>query len=442
MLPHGFISCYLISPKVFKDTRNIILASLYSMTVKHYLTEKLYPAVCAGLGYQIHSAERGLLIKLSGYNEKLPLLLELITKELKNVPHLIEPEVFETYKKQFKKNGYNALISSNAFNKECRLTILEEQHDFCYDRFILIDDVKFEELVAFASDFPNELKVKMLMMGNFRKSEAVQAAKTLQENLQCKSIVDEKVLLPRCRKILGKHVLYVQSLLPNDRNSTITNYYQIGKSTIRTQCLVEFVEKLMEEPIFDILRTKEQLGYSISCSHRVNNGLIGFSVSLQIQEEKHTTKSINERIERFLREDFQTILDNLCDDDFEAVQISLIKLKKMEEVEMESENSRHWNEITSNEYIFNRYDLEATMIEQLTKENVQEFYKKVLGSPKLSVQVIGSAEEQAEPYDSDNVPSLKLLSDGEKGDESAISDIGEFKKSLDFFEACTTVVDL
>lgn len=254
------------------------------MTIKHYLAEKLYPAVCAGLGYSINSAERGLLIKLSGYNEKLPLLLELIAKELKNIPNQIEPLVFETYKKQLKKNGYNALINSKAFNKECRLTILEEQHDFCYDRFTLIDEIKFEELVTFAKDFPNELKVKMMMMGNFREIEAMQAAKILYQNLQCQNVVDETVLMPRCRKIPeGNHVLYVKSLLPNDKNSTITNYYQIAKSTIKTQCLVEFVEKFMEDPIFDTLRTKEMLGYSVGCSHRVNNGLIGFSVTLQIQ---------------------------------------------------------------------------------------------------------------------------------------------------------------
>lgn len=51
LLPHGFISCYLISPKIFKSTRNIILVSLYSMTVKHYLSERLYPAVSENYFY-------------------------------------------------------------------------------------------------------------------------------------------------------------------------------------------------------------------------------------------------------------------------------------------------------------------------------------------------------------------------------------------------------
>lgn len=284
LLPHGFINCYLISPKIFKSTRNIILASLYSMTVKHYLSEKLYNAICAGLGYSISSAERGLLIRLSGYSEKLPILLDCIAKELKNIPNQIESTVFETYRKQFKKNGHNVLINSKAFNKECRLTIIEEQHNFCYDRFLMIDDVKFEELVEFARDFPNELKIKILMMGNFNESEALEATKKLRENLQCRPIVDEKSILPRCREIpIGTSTLYVKSLLANDRNSSITNFFQIGKSTIKTQCLIEFAEKLMEEPLFDGLRTKEQLAYSVSCSHRVNNGYVGFSVTLQLQ---------------------------------------------------------------------------------------------------------------------------------------------------------------
>lgn len=153
--------------------------------------------------------------------------------------------------------------------------------------------------------------------------------------------------------------------------------------------------------------------------------------------------SINERIEKFLREDFQAVLDKLTEEDFEAVQTSLIKLKKMEEVEMESEQSRHWNEITSNEYLFNRLDLEAVMLERLTKEDVQEFYKKILSSPKLSIQVIGNKEEEKEEVgEGDRVPLLKLLKGDGKSNEKVIEDINGFKSSLEFYEACTTIVDL
>lgn len=114
----------------------------------------------------------------------------------------------------------------------------------------------------------------------------------------------------------------------------------------------------------------------------------------------------------------------------------------MEEVEMESENNRHWNEITSNEYLFNRLDLEATMLERITKDEVQEFYKKILNSPKLSIQVIGNKEEEEEKVEDDRVPILKLLQGDGRSDEKVIENINEFKNSLDFYEAWTTIVDL
>ncbi len=408
----------------------MILLSLYSLTVKHYLTEKLYPAVAAGLVYFIMSGDCGLLVKVGGLSEKLPLMLDLIGKELKNIPNQLEPLVFEVYKEQLKKSAHTALMDSNTLSENCCLTVLEEQHDFCFDRFVEVEEVKFEELVAFAKNFPQGLKIKMLMMGNFHEDEAIKSAKNLHENLQSKSCEDEKILLPRCRKLPAKsQKLCVQNFLPKDQNSTITNYYQICKSSIRNQCLVEFVEHLMTDPISDILELEDELGYSMSFSHRVNNGQIGFIVSLQIQEDKHSTKSVNSKVENFLREDFKNILDNLSDIGFENVQKSLIKLKKTLEVEMESESNRHWNEITSHEYIFNRPELEAEMMSKITKEEVKEFYLKILNSPKLSIQVIGNNKGEE-----GQVPSLKLLQDDESGDDNVIKDLSEFTSSLEFYE--------
>jgi nardilysin len=444
LLPHGFISCYLLSPKSYKSARNIVLTSLYSMTVKHYLTEKLYPALCAGLGYSISAAEKGLLIKLSGYNEKLPLLLDIIAKELSEIASQIEPSVFETYREQCKRNGYNNLINSKFVNRDCRLTIVEEQHHFSFAQYYETEKITFDDLLSFAKSFTQELKVKMMVLGNFEKSEAVDIARTFKENLKYTTIDDP---LSRARKIPSdrQHVLYIKSPLPNDKNSTITNYYQIGESTIQTQCLIELVEKIMEEPIFNLLRTKEQLGYAVSCSHRANNGILGFSVTLQVQEEKHSTVAVNERIEKFLREDFQSVIANLTDEEFDTVQSSLIKLKKMDEVEMETENNRLWSEITSDEYLFTRFDMEAEMIGRLKKQQVSDFFVNVLlNSPKLSIQVIGNKGSELDAEDTGvGMPIMNILKNQtENENDHVIVDVIEFTNQLQMFDACRTVVDL
>ena len=49
-----------------------------------------------------------------------------------------------------------------------------------------------------------------------------------------------------------------------DGNTVVTNYYQFGKGTLRSHTMLEVMISLMDEPVFDVLRTQEQLGYSVS----------------------------------------------------------------------------------------------------------------------------------------------------------------------------------
>ena len=447
-LPHAFIYVYLVSPRTISTTRQMVLTSLYSMISKHYMAEKLYSAVVAGLGYQLMSEEKGMLLKLSGYNEKLPILLDMITKELRFVCAQMEQSVFEMYRKQFKKICYNNLIDSKFFNKDCRLNIVEENHKLFYDRYLEVDHVSFEDVKDFSKEFLNQLKVQVLVQGNISKATAVKAVDIIIDNLNCKDVDKNSSLESRARKLpAASNVFYVKSMLPNDKNSTTTNYIQIGSSSIRLQCLIEYIEKIMEEPLFDILRTQEQLGYSCSCSHRFNHGILGLTVTVQSQENKNPTTLVSDRIEKFLHENMLAVLEKLTDEEFATIQNALVKLKNMVEVELESEVNRHWSEITSKEYIFNRLELEAQMIAQLTKEDVVNFYKTKVIAPearKLSIQVIGSGIDEDVIMDGETyTPQLQVLEGHHlKEGISCITDMEKFKKSLEFHPIIKTKIDL
>lgn len=445
-LPHAFIFVYLVSPRTISSVKQMVLTTLFSMISKHYMSEKLYPAVVAGLGYQLMSEEKGMLLKLSGYNEKLPVLLDIITKELKNIGEMIEPTVFQTYRNQFKKYCYNNLIDSKFFNKDCRLNIVEEHHKFYFDRYSNADEVTFDDLKEFANNFLKELKVQVLVQGNISNSTAMKAGQAVIQNLSCSDVNKTEILESRARKIpSGSNVLCVRSMLPNDKNSTTTNFRQLGPSSIRLQCLIEFVEKIMEEPLFDILRTQEQLGYSVSCSHRLNHGILGISVTVQSQEDKNPTTLVDSRIEKFLHENMAQVLEQMTDEQFETIQTALIKLKNMVEVELESEVSRHWSEITSKEYIFNRLELEAQMISQLTKADVVEFYlSKVIAADakKLSIQVIGSGNGEQIQAETNHVPKMQVLCDQQVVEgHKVITDIEAFKNSLEMHPVTKTLID-
>ena len=44
----------------------------------------------------------------------------------------------------------------------------------------------------------------------------------------------------------------------------------------------------MDEPCFNVLRTKEQLSYSVSSEVNESNGVLGYSINVDPKKSKHT----------------------------------------------------------------------------------------------------------------------------------------------------------
>ena len=77
--------------------------------------------------------------------------------------------------------------------------------------------------------------------------------------------------------------LRVDGFNPKNNNSLITNYYQLGLGSMHKYMLLEVGCQIMEEPVFDTLRTKEQLGYSVFSMLRNTHGIIGLSITVNTQ---------------------------------------------------------------------------------------------------------------------------------------------------------------
>ena len=73
----------VLSNRANRSAREAVLTNLYTRLVKDQMNETLYDAYVAGLGTDIYPHMKGFSVRLSGYNEKLPVLLEQVTQALK-----------------------------------------------------------------------------------------------------------------------------------------------------------------------------------------------------------------------------------------------------------------------------------------------------------------------------------------------------------------------
>jgi len=82
----------------------------------------------------------------------------------------------------------------------------------------------------------------------------------------------------------------------------------------------------MEEPCFDILRTKKCLGYSVYPTLRDTFGIGGISISISSQQNKFSVKEIHDHNLDFLKQ-FEELVNNMEDDKFEGMSIFARKVK-------------------------------------------------------------------------------------------------------------------
>lgn len=144
---------------------------------------------------------------------------------------------------------------------------------------------------------------------------------------------------------------------------------------------------IAEEPVFNTLRSKEQLGYDVSCGLRDNYGILGYSIMVNSQENKFSAEYVEERIEAF-RSELLNIIRRTKENEFRQYKESLAKIKLNDDNSLKDEVNRHWSEIITNEYAFDRSVRDVECLNTITKTEFLDFFEKHFhNTKKLSIQV-------------------------------------------------------
>lgn len=311
--------------------------------------------------------------------------------------------------------------------------------------------VSLDSFRAYAKTFTGNMRIQALFQGNLTAPQAVSIMTNLVASLRCSALADpsQPELRTHCIPV-GDHYLRCRTMNAADANTVTVNYYQIGPATIRLNCLIDLFLLIAEEPAFDQLRSKEQLGYDVGCGNRDNFGILGYTISVVSQENKFTAEHIDDRIEAF-RLEFLGIMTDMTDDEFEQFRQTLIKLKMTDDNHLRDELTRNWAEVTTDEFLFDRHLKEVECIKTITKSEFTRFYLMYFhrGTRKVSVQVIGNVDTSrtAAEVEPESIFELRFepieMVAFARGQERGVlvGDIGVFCDSLEVYPSCKTVVD-
>ncbi|XP_044495752.1 nardilysin-like isoform X2 [Mangifera indica] len=349
----------------YDDVKSCLMTELFINLLKDELNEIIYQASVAKLETSVSFFSDKLELKIYGFNDKLPVLLSKVLAVAKSF--LPTEERFKLF-----------------IEGICHGNLLEEEA-------IHISDI-------FKSNLPVQpIPVEMRH----------------QEHIIClpsgANLVRDVSVKNKC-----------------ETNSVVELYFQIEPEnkieSIKLKALIDLFDEIVDEPCFNQLRTKEQLGYVVESSPRITYRIFGFCFC--VQSSKYNPVYLLERIDNFINS-LQELLEGLDDESFENYKSGLTAKLLEKDPSLTYETNRYWNQIIDKRYMFDLSQKEAEELKSINKKDIIDWYSKYLvqSSPKcrrLAVRVWGCNTDMNE-------------AEKETGSFQIIKDLKAFKTSSKFY---------
>jgi insulysin len=408
----------LFSPFASKSPRTILMTNIYTSLLMDSLNAYSYPAQEAGLKYSIKGNRTGLEIVISGYSEKLPILLATIVKNMKSLK--IDPQRFETAVAKMKQslNNHNLMESRSLTGYEFGYIMTQDAWHI-NDLTKVIDTIHHRDVQAFIPTLLSRLSSHGLIYGNIIKAEAMEIVRffedALIENTDLAALDNENHTIQLGNQ---KHWIYQQQV--KDINSSIVSYYQYGPESMHMSAVQSLMGRIISQPFYNQLRTKEQLGYVVYATDLNLNRVNGFR--FVVQSSIKDPVFLEERVEHFLKS-YQAEFADMSNERFEKYKNGLLRKLRVSAKNIQEEFYRYWSQISNHRYEFDWEDKFANALEKITKEDVTKYYNNLfIKSPKqLTIQSFGSKHP------------LRKISKGK-----LINNPSSFKRGIPYYGTTTT----
>lgn len=137
----------------------------------------------------------------------------------------------------------------------------------------------------------------------------------------------------------------------------------------------QLVMQFLQEPTFDQLRTKEQLGYVVFSRPRAARDII--SAWFLIQSPGKGCEHIRTRLDVHMAK-MRVKARNMTDDEFKTVVGALMTTISEKDKNLKEDFVRQWNnEFATHCFQFDRQDREIAMLPTITKAEFQAFFEQL-----------------------------------------------------------------
>ncbi|KIK90629.1 hypothetical protein PAXRUDRAFT_831530 [Paxillus rubicundulus Ve08.2h10] len=373
-LPKASVIMEIRSPVANSSPRAAVLTRLFSDLVNDSLTEYTYDADLAGLSYSFGAYSLGVAMYWKGFNDKLPDLSRRVVGVARNLQ--VHQDRLEVMKEKLQRQWENFFMSqSYQLSDYYGRYILSHGAWTIEEQLSEVAGVTSEDVQLHINQLLKNVHVRILVLGNMYKDQAIALSKDLggilRSNPSSVTPADLSLTLSE-----GCNYAWTGPVPnPDESNSALTYYLHLGRLTDPQQRVVgSLLAQIMSEPAFNTLRTKEQLGYIVSCSRWDLPGDSQCGLRIVVQSERGSGY-LEERVEAFL-DGMDAKIREMEIGEFNEFKSGLQQRWRQPAKNLGEEASRYWAHIDSGYLDFLRRYEDADILEKVEKKQVLELFRE------------------------------------------------------------------
>ncbi|WP_020407664.1 insulinase family protein [Hahella ganghwensis] len=357
------------SPMANVSAKDLVLTEMYVTLAKDALSEFSYPAYLAGLDFKLYRHLRGITLRIDGFSEKQPVLLERILATLQNLE--IKPERFAQFKRDLQRELRNTSkdkpferLASEARSKLLQPYWTEEE------QLAALNNIDQEQLSQFIPTFWNAFNLVTLAHGNISSEQALEASEVIRTKLlQNANIVD----------VEKSQVIDIQrpdwfEAVPTQHQDTAYLYYLQGPSkSYQDRASFGLLSQIIGPLYYNEIRTQAQMGYVVFATPYTLLDVP--ALAFIVQSPSHSAEQIHDATNNFINR-FADILNQLPEAEFEKHKEALVTRLSESDKTLEQRSDRYWTEIDVKNFQFDTREQIASLVQGMDKETLLAYYRQ------------------------------------------------------------------
>ncbi len=368
-LPRANFFLYAMTPLFSDSLENSILSTLVVNLLNDKLNEYEYPANLAGVFYQLRRRSRGFTLSLSGYNDKQDILLREVMETLQ--AHDFEEERFNIIRTEMIRALENARFQNPYVRAYGAVQdLLSDPYWSDDERLAMLAEVSFEDVLDFVPRMMQNLRMDALYHGNVTQAEALALVGELRRYLESSA---EQVIPPFGTVVdmpdSGRVVLELE--VDHD-DSALVVYLQGPDDSLQTRARLAVLGNMIRSPFFDDLRTENQLGYIVNAG--AMNLMDVSGLVMYVQSPVVDPLALETYVDDFVS-NYAEMLDNMSEDEFEAIKAGLLNNLLEKPQRLGSLSSRFWNDILEQELAADSLLELSDAVSMVSLDDVRRYYR-------------------------------------------------------------------